>query len=357
MTLAAFYLLTQLIFVLFPGLILHRAFARRILKWDARGSTAMDEGDLLGFGLLPALAFAGTIGTILAVFQAFYLWSYLAAVAIIVVVFRRDAMATLAAIKAVAESSLKSLMQGDLMIVVAIAIFVQTAAGMLAESLVPSAGVDIWHHNYPLAKSIVDHHGFRMPQIDAGMFYGSYPLFHHIFFAQAMLLADNMVAAKVANAMIYLSFLLSLIVFARHARSLVVLLMSYLIIETPFFSLGTADIMTDTTRICFSTLAFVFAYQYFRRGQIYFLFASGLCAGGAVAGKYTELLTPLLIGLSLLPALIGRKQDSWRAVLVFTTATIAIGFIRTCGTWSSSTTPSTRSCSVTPEYRTSTWQD
>jgi hypothetical protein len=286
----------------------------------------MDEGDLLGFGLVPGLVFAGAIGTILAVFHVFYLWSYLTAVTIIVVVFRRDAMATIAAIKAVAESLPKCLMQGDLMIVVAVAIFVQTAVGMLAESLVPSAGVDIWHHNFPFAKSIVDHHGFRMPQIDAvTMFYGSYPLFHHMFFAEALLLADNIVAAKVANAMIYLSFLLSLIVFARHARSVVVLLMSYLIIETPFFTLGTADLMTDTTRICFSTLAFVFAYQYFRRGQMYFLFASGLLAGGAIAGKYTELLTPLLIGLSLLPALIWRKQNGWRAVLVFTTATIAIG--------------------------------
>jgi hypothetical protein len=146
-----------------------------------------------------------------------------------------------------------------------------------------------------------------------------------MFFAQALLLADTIVAAKVANAMIYLSFLLSLVVFARRLRSVIVLLMSYLIIETPFFSFGTADLMTDTTRICFSTMAFVFAYQYFRRGQVYFLFASGLLAGGAIAGKYTELLTPLLIGLSLLPALIGRRPDAWRAVVVFSAATIAIG--------------------------------
>jgi len=324
MALAAFYLVLQLIFVLFPGLVLHRALARQILKSDAGGSAAIDEGDLLGFGLLPGLALAGTVGTILAIFQIFYLWSYLAAVILIVVAFRRDAMATLAAIKAVAARSLKSLMQGNLMIVVAVAIFIQTAAGMLAESLMPSAGIDIWHHNFPLAKSIVDHHGFRMPQID-GMFYGSYPLFHHMFFAQALLFADNIVAAKVANAMIYLGFLISLVVFARHLRSVIVLLMSYLIIETPFFSFGTADLMTDTTRICFSTLAFVFAYQYLRRGQLYFLFASGLLAGAAIAGKYTEMLTPLLIGLSLLPALIGRRPDAWRAVLVFSAATLAIG--------------------------------
>jgi len=324
MALAAFYLAIQLIFVLFPGLVLHRALARQILKRDARGSAAIDEGDLLGFGLLPGLVLAGTVGTLLAAIQAFYLWSYLAVMALIVVVFRRDAMATLAAIRTIAGRSLTSLMQGNLMIVVAAAIFLQTTAGMLAESLVPSAGIDIWHHNFPLAKSIVDHHGFRMPQIDS-MFYGSYPLFHHVFFAQALLFADSIVAAKTANAMIYLGFLLSLVVFARRCRAVIVLLMSYLIIEAPFFSFGTADLMTDTTRICFSTLAFVFAYQYLRRGQIYFLLASGLLAGGAIAGKYTELLTPLLIGLSLLPAWIGRKRDGWRAVLVFSAATLAIG--------------------------------
>ncbi|CAN0507559.1 unnamed protein product, partial [Phaeothamnion confervicola] len=112
-----------LIFVLFPGLVLHRALARQIQKWDARRSAAIDEGDLLGFGLLPALVLAGTVGTFLAAVQAFYLWSYLTVMIFIVVVFRRDAMATLAAIRTIAGRSLKSLMHGDLMIVVAVAIF------------------------------------------------------------------------------------------------------------------------------------------------------------------------------------------------------------------------------------------
>src|SRR4051812_29953008 len=111
MALAAFYLVTQLIFVLFPGVVLHRALARQILKRDAGGSTGMDEGDLLGFGLLPGLALAGTVGTILAVFQIFYLWSYLTVVTLILVIFWRDAVATLAAIKTIAGRAIKSLMQ------------------------------------------------------------------------------------------------------------------------------------------------------------------------------------------------------------------------------------------------------
>ena len=83
--------------------------------------------------------------------------------------------------------------------------------------------------------------------------------------------------------------------------------------------------MTDIGRICFTALAFVFAYQYFRAGRLYFLFASGLLAGGAIAGKYTEILTPALIGLSLLPALAARRQGGWLAVVVFTVATAVTG--------------------------------
>jgi hypothetical protein len=325
MALALLAFVTQLAFVLFPGLVLHRALARRILNLDAGGANGkMDEVDLLGFGLLPGLALANTVGTVLAVFHVFDRSWYLAVMALIVVILWRDAMATILAIGEFARRSLSSLAHGDLMIVVAAAILVQTAAGMLVEALVPSGGVDIWNHNFPLARSIVDYHGFLMPQIGS-MFYGSYPIFFHMFFAQALLLVDDVVAAKAANAMIYLSFLLSLLVFARHLRPVIVVLISVAIINAPFFSLGTADVMTDTTRVCFSTLAFVFAYRYLCLGRVYFLFAAGLLAGGAIAGKYTELLTPMLIGVSLLPALIGRRPGGWLAVGVFASATIVTG--------------------------------
>jgi hypothetical protein len=325
MTLTAVAFFSQLLLVLFPGLVLHHALAIRVLRLDI-GDPAfkLTEVDLLVFGLLPGLALANTVGTLLAVVHLFYWWAYLAVVVIVVGWRWRDAVATLAAVGMVVRESFRSLLRGNLMVVIAYAIFLQTLAGILVEAQIPSGNVDVWNHNFPLAKSIVAHHGFVMPQID-NMFYGSYPIFFHMFFAEGLLFVDNVIAAKAANAMLYLGFLLSLLGVARNGRAVVAVAVSIFVISTPFFSSGAADAMTDIGRVCFTALAFVFAYQYFRAGRLYFLFASGLLAGGAIAGKYTELLTPLLIGASLLPALIGRRQGSWLAVVVFSVASVVTG--------------------------------
>jgi hypothetical protein len=329
MILAAVAFVSQLLLVLFPGLVLHRALAGRILALDAdKSAYDITEVDLLAFGLLPGLALANTVGTLLAIVRLFYWWAYLAVMIILVGWRWRDALATLAAVGMAVRESFRSLLRGNLMVVIAYAIFLQTLAGMLVEAQIPSANVDVWNHNFPLAQSIVAHHGFVMPQLD-NMFYGSYPIFFHMFFAEGLLFIDNVIAAKAANAMLYLGFLLSLLAFAQHGRSVVAVFLAIFVINSPFFSSGAADAMTDIGRVCFTALAFVFAYQYFRAGRVYFLFASGLVTGGAIAGKYTELLTPLLIGasllLSLLPALIRRKEGSWSAVVVFTVATAVTG--------------------------------
>jgi 4-amino-4-deoxy-L-arabinose transferase-like glycosyltransferase len=142
------------------------------------------------------------------------------------------------------------------------------------------------------------------------------------------LFVNDVIAAKAANAMLYLSFLLSLLAFVRNGRAVVAVAVSIFVISAPYFSSGAADAMTDIGRVCFTALAIVFAYQYFRADRLYFLFASGLLAGGAIAGKYTELLTPLLIGASLLPSLIERKRDGWLAVAVFTVATVITGIYK-----------------------------
>jgi hypothetical protein len=311
--------------ILFPGLVIHRALARRVLLLDADKSTmVLDEVDLLIFGLMPGLALANTVGTVLAIFHVFYWWSYLIAMSLLIGWLWRDTLATLSAVGEAVRRSLHSLLHGNLMVIVAGAIFLQTLAGMMVEAQVPSGNVDVWNHNFPLAKSIVDHHGFVMPQID-NMFYGTYPIFFHMFFAQGLLFVDSVIAAKAANAMLYLAFLISLLGFARHARALAACLVWLLLIDLPFFSGGAADAMTDIGRICFSGLAFAFAYQFFNTGRLYFLLASGLLAGGAIAGKYTELLTPIFIGLSLLPALALRKPGSWTAVVVFVVATATSG--------------------------------
>jgi hypothetical protein len=325
MAFAALTFVAELLLILFPGLVLHRALARRVLLLDAgEASHSVDEVELLGFGILPGLALANTVGTVLAIFHVFYWWSYLALMVVLVGWRWRDALATLLAAGAVVRLSVGSLLRGNLMVIVAVAIFLQTLAGMLVEAQLPSGNIDVWNHNFPLAQSIVANHGFIMPQID-NMFYGSYPIFFHMFFAEGLLLVDSVIAAKAANALLYLGFLVSLLAFAKHARAVAAVIVSVLVINSPFFSGGAADAMTDIGRVCFASLAFVFAYQYFRAGRLYFLFASGLLAGGAIAGKYTELLTPMLIGLSLLPALVSRKQGGWTAVVVFTAATAVTG--------------------------------
>jgi hypothetical protein len=320
-----FIFVAELLLILFPGLVLHRALAQRVLVLDDKDSAwSIDEIDLLLFGLLPGLALANTVGTILAVFHIFYWWAYLASVTFLVAWRWRDALATLSAVGELVARSFRSLLRGNLMVLVAIAIFLQTGAGMLVEAQLPSGNVDVWNHNFPLAQSIVAHHGFVLPQINS-MFYGTYPIFFHMFFALGLLFFDSVLVAKSANAMIYLGFLVSLLAFARHARAVAAVLVSILVINAAFFSTGTADVMTDIGRVTFSALAFAFGYQYFRTGRVYFLLASGLVAGGAIAGKYTELLTPILIGTSLLAPLFFRKSHAWRAVWMFVAATAVAG--------------------------------
>lgn len=325
MLFATLVFVAEVIVILLPGLVLHRALAKAVLMLDEDSTSySVGEIELLGFGILPGLALANTVGTLLAIVHGFYWWSYLAAMVLLVGWRWRDALGTLSAVVAVFRGSFESLLRGNLMVVVAIAIFLQTAAGMVVEAQVPSGNVDVWNHNFPLAESIVAHHGFVMPQIEH-MLYGTYPIFFHMFFAEGLLLFDSIIAAKAANGLLYLGFLLSLLVFAKHARAVAAVVVSILIINAPFFSGGAADAMTDVGRICFSGLAFLFAYQYFRTGRVYFLFGAGLLAGGAIAGKYTELLTPMFIGVSLLPLLASRRQGGWLAVFVFATATAAIG--------------------------------
>jgi hypothetical protein len=326
MAFTALVFAAELLLILFPGLVMHHALARRVLMLDAdKSSHPVDELQLLGFGILPGLALANTVATLLAIVHAFYWWSYLALVALLVGWLWRDALATLSAIGAVFRLSFASLLRGNLMLVVAVAMFLQTGTGLMLEAQLPSGNIDVWHHNLPLAQSIVSHHGFVMPQLADDMFYGSYPIFIHMFFAQGLLFFDSVIAAKAANAMIYLGFLVSLLAFARHARAVAAVLVAILIIDGPFFTAGATDAMTDIGRVCFSALAFAFGYQYFRADRVYFLLASGLVAGGAIAGKYTELLTPILIGIALLAPLFFHKPHGWRAVWVFVAATAIAG--------------------------------
>jgi hypothetical protein len=314
---------TQLLFIVFPGLVIHRALAVRLLALDqAKGVEGeVREQDLLVFGLLPALAIGSEIGTVLALLGLFRTTVFVGVTAAVVIWRWRDAAATLVAIAGQGRAIWRSLAGGDLMVLVAVGFFLQTAFGLLVEAQIPSESVDVWHHQLPLAQSIVAHSGFVLPQIP-NMFYGTYPIFFNILFAEGLLFVDHVIAAKVVNSLIYLGFLLTLLFCAKRGRSFAVVPLAILI--SPYFSPGTADALTDISRASFSALAFTFAYRYLRDGRVYFLFAAGLLAGGAVAGKYTELLTPALIGASLLPQLSTRSRQGWTAVGVFASACLVV---------------------------------
>lgn len=325
MTLTIAALGTQILFVVLPGLILHRALAVRVILLDqyATPKTPIPESDLVVFGLLPGLAIVNTIGTILALFGLFRLPTFLAVVAALTIWRWRDAAATIAAFGDLGRTTWDSLARGNLLIVVAIVFFLTTAFGLLIDAQPPSENVDVWNHNLPLAQSIVSHSGFVLPQIPHP-FYGTYPIFFHMFFSEALIFVDNVIAAKLINVIIYLCFLLSLMFCARRARAVAAIVLFILIINGSIFSAGVSDVMTDAPRVAFSVLAFTFAYRYLRDRQLYFLFAAGLLAGGAVAGKYTELLTPILIALTLLPGIVVRPKEGWIAAFVFSIACLAV---------------------------------
>jgi hypothetical protein len=315
-TLAA--LATQILLIFIPGLVLHRALACRILLLDqpANSESKIRESDLVVYGLLPGLTIVNTVGTILALCGLFRLSVFIAVLVALTVWRWRDAAATIAALRELCCAPWQSLARGNLLILVAIGIFLAAGFGLLVEAQLPSGNIDVWNHNLPLAQSIVRHSGFLLPQIPHP-FYGTYPIFFHMFFAEGLLFVDNVIAAKVINALIYLGFLLSLVFCARRARAVATVVVFVLIINDSFFSNGASDVMTDVPRVAFSVLALTFAYLYLRDRQLYFLFAAGLLAGGAVAGKYTELLIPVLIAVTLLPKLVTRSKEGWIAAVVF----------------------------------------
>src|SRR5437016_620217 len=90
---------SQVLFMLFPGLVLHRALAVRMLALDKAASPAgeIPESDLVVYGLIPGLVIANTIGTVLALFGLFRALVFVAVMVAVVVWRWRDAVATLRA--------------------------------------------------------------------------------------------------------------------------------------------------------------------------------------------------------------------------------------------------------------------
>lgn len=291
------------------GAVLFRALTARLLQFDGLsiGAPSISDRDLLLQSILPALAITGTVSTYLSLFHLFRPEVMVACGIAALIWRRRDAHAIVVSVRDLASDCIAAILHGNLVVLGGLIALCALVYLLLVLSYIPSANIDTWVFQLPLAQSLVAHQGFVYPQI-GHPFYSNNPLFFNLLFAQALLFVDHFFAANTINVLVYVGFLICLASFSPRARALGWLVVLFLIAAVSFFSLSATEPLIDLPRSCFSVLAFLFAYRYAQRPRMYELVVSGLLAGVAVAGKYTELLTPCLIGLGLLPTVLCNKR-------------------------------------------------
>lgn len=302
--------------LLFIGSILHHAMAVRLLRADRRRTiTDPSARDLLFLGLLPGLTIVGALGTFLALVGLLRAEAMLVLSAGVIVFLRQDAWAIVRAIAGLLTDGWDALRRLDLIAIAGMAGLLALTTALFVLAQAPTDNIDAWVAHVPLARSLAQHHGFIYPQV-GNVFYAAMPLFFHVLFAQALLFVDHFVAASAVNIAMLVAFMLGLSVFSRRARALMFLLILLLIGATSFFGLAATQPLTDWPRSAFAVAAALFAYRYLLAGRLYDVAMSGLLAGAAVSGKYTELLTVALIGVPLLAHWI-RHPERWRHIFLF----------------------------------------
>ena len=315
--------LTVLLMVV-TGLAMFRRLARFLL---AGRHAELSECELLLMGILPGLALVGTLGTYLAVLHLLRI-GFVAFLAIVILyVSRREVYAMLASLCGNAAGWFAQARQGNLFPLIAVTIGCAALSMGILLCAIPADNVDVWVFHIPLAQSFIAHHGFAVPQLDKLPFYSNQPNFFEILFAAAMLAVPDFIAANVVNVVILFGFLLFLLSFAKRARDLQFLIVCLIFLYWQNFLLGAAQPMTDMSRSCFSAAAYLFAYRYAGNFRCFDLVMSALMAGAAVAGKYTELVTPALIAVTLVPLMINKRATWIHMVLA------ALVFFAVAGVW------------------------
>lgn len=309
--------------MLATGLVLFRRLARLLLADDE----TVAESELILLGLLPGLALVGLLVTLLALLHLFQLWALAAAMAAIFVLLRRDAGAVLSGLRDGLRTIIEAARRGDLFPLLALACGIAALSLGVHLCLMPSDIADIWSYHLPIVHSFIAHHGIIAQQV-AHPFYGNNPLLFELLFAVPMLAVDHFAGAGIVNVAVYFGLMLLILSFARRARGAWFLtLLVALVWASPFFLAGAAQPMIDVPRSCFSVAAFLFAWRYARDFRRLDLVMSALTAGTAVAGKYTELVTPLIICATLAPLMIQRRQ-TWAHLVP-----AAIGFAAISSFW------------------------
>jgi len=283
------------------GMVVHRWLARR---WFGALQT-LNERELLMHGPLASVIINGTVGTYLGALHLFYTSVFVTFFACVIVLLREDTRATLMASRAAAADIAERVRQVRLMSVLGILGYLLLGLVLLTLCRIPSANIDTWAFQLPLAFSVVEHHGFVHPLI-GHPFYSHQPLFVNILFAQALAIEPHFFSAAAVNVFIYLFTLLSLAALCSQ-RVMALLLLMLFIGYNGFFAPSVPVPMTDMPRSCLSVLGLTCASVYVIRRAQYHAALAALCIGAAIATKFTELVSLGLFGLLLLPAL--RHQE------------------------------------------------
>ena len=310
------------VLLLFAGSVLHRALANFLLSFDGVKIGAgrwPSERDIFFVGLLPALVIVGTVDTCLGLFHIFRADVVVAVFSALVLWRRRDAIASLQVLKSLFADLWWAVCSFEFLTLAAVIAFFGMATCLFLSAELPSDNVDVWAFQLPLAKHIVSHAGFVYQQQDQHAFYSNNPLFFNLLFAHALLFVDHFIAADAINIAVFFGFLLGLLANAQSQRGLAFLLIVYLITASSFFSPAVPVPLTDLPRSCFSVLALISTDRYLRTRRLYDIVVAGLLVGAAVAGKYTELVTVILIGICLFPSLLSGRLP-WSHVFGFCAA-------------------------------------
>ena len=292
------------------GLVLFHRLAHFLLK----DQEPLAERELLLLGILPGLALVGLLVTLLGLVHLFRGWVLLLAAAAIFGLLWRDTKAVIAALCDGMRAIAGAARIGNLFPL--LALLAGTAAVSLGVHLClfPSGIEDVWAYHLPIVHSFITHHGIIAQQVPHP-FYGNNPLLFELLFAVPMLAVDHFAAAGIVNVAVYFGLMLLILSFAKAARGFqFLLLLAALVWTSPFFLLSAAQPMIDVPRSCFSAAAFLFAWRYARDFRRFDLVMSALTAGAAVAGKYTELMTPLIVCATLAPLMIMRRS-TWTHIL------------------------------------------
>ena len=303
----------------FAGVTLHHAIAVAALRFDRHDASAEDpsERELLLLGTLPGFAIVGTLGTYLAIFQLLEPVTLAAVLAGLVVWRWRDAVASLGALRSLLADIAESIRSLDVVAIVAVIFGLFLLAAFLLNAQIPFDNRDITVFHIPLARSMVEHHGFVYPQIPV-LFFSYNPLFFNLLFAETMLYVNHAIAPAILGIVVFFAYVGALSTFySRTTAAFGVLLTLFILGYSSFFSVLVPTQMIEIERVCFGALGLLFGCRYLQHARLYDIVGAGLIFGASIGGHYLELVPLALLSIHLISRLrLGRTVWIHAAVFV-----------------------------------------